>query len=98
MACGIYLVLQPGIELQAPCIGNPEDLTPWTTREVPMFFNNANSSSLGASVMFGLLPFLDTALSLVTGLLILSASTLDVADRIKIKARKSNREMILCVK
>ena len=40
----------------------------------------------------------DTALSLVTGLLILSASTLDVADRIKIKARKSNRGMILCVK
>ena len=38
VACGIYLVLQPGNEPQAPCIWNPEDLLPGPPGKCPHLF------------------------------------------------------------
>ena len=38
VACGIYLVLQPGNEPQAPCIWNPEDLLPGPPEKCPHLF------------------------------------------------------------
>ena len=95
VACGIYLVLQPGNEPQAPCIGNPEDLLPGPPGKCPHLFLIMQIHTAWEP-LWCLDCYLSGTQLFIHWLLILSASTLDIADRIKIKARKSNRGMILC--
>ena len=88
VTCGIYLVLQPGIELQAPCIGNPEDWPPGPPGKSPSFLIMQIQAAW--EPLWCLDCYLSGTQLFIHWFAYPSASTLDVADRIKIKARKMN--------